>query len=43
MSGIIIIGLVACVFGSVIALALVQNAKDADGIIEQELNKKSGK
>lgn len=42
MSGIILIGLVACVIGSAIALALVQNVKDADEIIEREFNKKSG-
>ena len=43
MSGIILISLVVCVIGSAIALVLVQNAKDADEIIERELNKKSGK
>lgn len=42
MSEIIIIGLFACALGSVIALALVQNAKEADEIIEREFNKKSG-
>lgn len=39
----IIIGAFVCTLGSVIALALVQNAKDADESIERELNKKSGK
>ena len=39
----IIIGAVVCTFVSVITLALIQNAKDADEIIERELNKKSGK
>ena len=39
----LIVGAVVCTFVSVIALALVQNAKDADEIIERELNKKSGK
>lgn len=42
MSEIIIIGLFVCVLGSVIALALMQNAKDVDEIIEREFNKKSG-
>lgn len=42
MSEIIIIGLFVCGLGSVIALALVQNAKEADEIIEREFNKKSG-